>query len=272
MARKLKVKIDKNKKKNIDDLYEFYLNYLNGATRRKLDKDVLIKIYKGIEHYNDRKFRYLAFDSLVVSIAKIEDYLKENVVFSKEIGFENFLELSHQLAKDIAYDFNMDVLSRGVLEAMSINFFRWVMSKDVTVEYITTDLTEDYPYKLSDVIEFTKNVTCKSRELDIEFVDTEEMVLVTLENKEDRLYKYLELRKIDYVFMEEVAKLLKIMNLLLRTIDVLEEEVNFVERYKECIYKFQRITDYLYFKEILQVTYDKIPVDILKCLKTRNIA
>ena len=46
MARKLKVKIDKNKKKNIDDLYEFYLNYLDGTTRRKLDKDVLIKIYK----------------------------------------------------------------------------------------------------------------------------------------------------------------------------------------------------------------------------------
>ncbi len=272
MARKLKVKIDKNKKKNIDDLYEFYLNSLDGTARRKLDKDALIKIYKGIEHYNGRKFRYLAFDSLVVSIAKIEDYLKEDVAFSKEIGFESFLELAHQLAKDVAYDFNMDVLNRGVLEAMSINFFRWVMSKEITVEYITTDLTEDYPYKLSDVIEFTKNVTCKSRELDIEFVDTEEMVLVTLENKEDRSYKYLELRKIDYVFMEEVAKLLKIMNLLLRTIDVLEEEVNFVERYKECIYNFQRITDYLYFKEILQVAHDKIPIDILNCLKTRNIA
>ncbi|MEG0237868.1 hypothetical protein, partial [Cetobacterium sp.] len=128
MARKLKAKIDKNKKKNIDDLYEFYLNSLDGTARRKLDKDVLIKIYKGIEHYNGRKFRYLAFDSLVVSIAKIEDYLKEDVAFNKEIGFESFLELAHQLAKDVAYDFNMDVLSRGVLEAMSINFFRWVMS------------------------------------------------------------------------------------------------------------------------------------------------
>ncbi|WP_298065259.1 hypothetical protein [uncultured Cetobacterium sp.] len=272
MARKLKVKIDKNNKKNIDDLYEFYLNYLDGTTRRKLDKNILIKIYKGIEHYNSRKFRYLAFDLLVVSIAKIENYLKEDVAFSKEIDFEKYLGLSEQLAKDIAYDFNTDVLSRGVLEAMSINFFRWVMSKEVTVECITTDLTEDYPYKLSDVIEFTKNITCKSRELDIEFVDTEEMVLVTLENKEDRSYKYIELRKIDYVFMEEVAKLLKIMNLLLRSIDVLEEEVTFVERYKECIYKFQRITDCLYFKEILQVKYDKIPIDILKCLKTRNIA
>ena len=272
MARKLKVKIDKNNKKNIDDLYEFYLNYLDGTTRRKLDKNILIKIYKGIEHYNSRKFRYLAFDLLVVSIAKIEDYLKEDVAFSKEIGFENFLELSHQLAKDIAYDFNMDVLSRGVLEAMSINFFRWVMSKEVTVEYITTDLTEDYPYKLSDVIEFTKEVVCKDKELDIEFLDKEEMVLVTLENKEDKSDKYLELRKTDYIFMEEAAKLLKVMNLLLRSIDVLEEEVNFVERYKECIYNFQRITDYLYFKEILQVTYDKIPVDVLKCLKIKNTA
>ncbi|MHA4987955.1 hypothetical protein [Cetobacterium somerae] len=272
MARKLKVKIDKNNKKNIDDLYEFYLNYLDGTTRRKLDKNILIKIYKGIEHYNSRKFRYLAFDLLVVSIAKIEDYLKEDVAFSKEIGFEKYLGLSEQLAKDIAYDFNTDVLSRGVLEAMSINFFRWGMSKEVTVEYITTDLTEDYPYKLSDVIEFTKEVVCKDKELDIEFLDKEEMVLVTLENKEDKSDKYLELRKIDYIFMEEAAKLLKVMNLLLRSIDVLEEEVNFVERYKECIYNFQRITDYLYFKEILQVTYEKIPVDVLKCLKIKNTA
>lgn len=272
MARKLKVKVDKNKKKSIDDLYEFYLNSLDSVARRKLDKETLGRIYKGIEHYYDRKFRYLAFDSLVVSIAKIEEYLKEDVAFSKDIGFETYLQLSERLAKDIAYDFNMEVLNRGILEAMSINFFRWVMSKEVTVEYITTDLTKDYPYKLIDVKEFTKDITCKSKDLDIEFLDTEEMVLVTLENKGNNSYKYLELRKIDYDFMEEIAKVLKIMNLLLRTIDVKEEEITFIERYKECIYNLQRITDYLYFKEILQVAYDKIPNDILKYLNTKNVA
>ena len=68
MARKLKVKIDKNKKKNIDDLYEFYLNYLDGITRRKLDKDVLIKIYKGIEHYNGAtRFVMKSYDMLKVA-------------------------------------------------------------------------------------------------------------------------------------------------------------------------------------------------------------
>ncbi|MEG1087543.1 MAG: hypothetical protein RSD79_05710 [Cetobacterium sp.] len=272
MTRKLKVKIDKNKKKNIDDLYEFYLNYLDGTARRKLDKDILIKIYKGIEHYSDRKFRYLAFDSLVVSIAKIEEYLKEDVAFSNDIGFETYLQLSERLAKDIAHDFNMEVLNRGVLEAMSINFFRWIMSKEVTVEYITTDLTEDYPYKLIDVKEFTKDIACKSKDLDIEFLDTEEMVLVILENKGNNSYKYLELRKIDYDFMEETTKVLKIMNLLLRTIDVKEEEIAFIERYKDCIYTLQRIMDYLYFKEILQVAYDKIPNDILNSLNTKNVA
>ena len=270
MARKLKVKVDKNKKKNIDDLYEFYLNSLDSVARRKLDKEMLGRIYKGIEHYNDRKFRYLAFDSLVVSIAKIEEYLKENVAFTKEVGFQKYLELSERLAKDIAYDFNMEILNRGVLEAMSINFFRWVMSKEVTVEYITTDLTEDYPYKLIDVKEFTKEIACKSK--DIEFLDKEEMVLVTLKNKDDNLYKYLELRKIDYDFMEEIAKVLKIMNLLLRTIDVKEEEIIFIERYKECIYNLQRITDYLYFKEVLQLSYNDIPNDILKYLNTKNVA
>ncbi|MCQ9628569.1 hypothetical protein HS141_16895, partial [Cetobacterium somerae] len=47
----------------------------------KLNKEILTNIYKGIEHYYARKFRYLAFDSLVVSIAKIEEYLQEDVAF-----------------------------------------------------------------------------------------------------------------------------------------------------------------------------------------------
>ncbi|MCQ9628570.1 hypothetical protein HS141_16900, partial [Cetobacterium somerae] len=75
---------------------------------------------------------------------------------------------------------------------MSINFFRWVMSKEVTVEYITTDFTEDYPYKLLDIKEFTMDIACKSKDLEIEFLDKEEMVLVTLTNKDDNSYNYLE--------------------------------------------------------------------------------
>ncbi|MGL5853917.1 MAG: hypothetical protein ACRCYA_01655 [Cetobacterium sp.] len=272
MTRKLKVKIDKNKKKIIDNLYEFYLNSLDRIVRRTLDKKVLEKIYKAIEHYNDRKFRYLAFDSLVVSITKIEEYLKKDVAFTKEIGFEKYLKLSEELAKDIGYDFNMDVLNRGVLEAMSINFFRYVINAEVKVEYITTDLTEDYPYKLSNVKEFTKDVICKSKDLDVEFLDKEETVLVTLESKKNNSYKYLELRKLDYNFMEDIAKILKIMNLLLRTVEVEKEEIVFIEKYKDCIYNLQRITDYLYFKQILQLSYDKIPNYIIRYLKIKNVA
>lgn len=67
MARKLKMKVDKNKKRDVDNLYNFYLNSLDEITRRKIGKEVLGKIYKKIEHYNQREFRYLAFDSLVVS-------------------------------------------------------------------------------------------------------------------------------------------------------------------------------------------------------------
>lgn len=272
MARKLKVKVDKNKKKNIDDLYTFYLNSLDDATRRKLDKEMLSKIYKGVEHYNSRKFRYLAFDSLVVSITKLEEYLKEDVAFHKEVGFERYLELSEKLAKEMAYDFNHEVLNKNILEIMSANFFRWVIQKEIEVEYVTTDLTEDYPYKVEDTKNFIKEIIVKSQELDIEFIDNEEMVLVTLKNKEDSSLKYLEIRKVDYDFLQSIAKVLKVMNLILKTIDVMEAEVTFVDKYKECIYNLQRITDYIYFKEILSISYDSIPNSALKCLKSKNVA
>lgn len=272
MARKLKVKVDKNKKKIVDDLYTFYINSLDNITRRKLDKEILRKIYRGIEHYNERKFRYLAFDSLVVSITKLEEYLKEDVAFHKEVGFEKYLELSEKLAKEIAFDFNNEVLNKNILEIMSANFFSWGIQKDIEVDYVTTDLTEDYPYKVEDTKNFIKEVIVKSQELDLEFIDNEEMVLVTLKNSGDNSFKYLEIRKIDYDFLQSIAKVLKIMNLLLKTIDIMEEEIQFVEKYKECIYNLQRITDYIYFKEILSVSYDSIPNDTLKYLKNKIVA
>lgn len=72
--------------------------------------------------------------------------------------------------------------------------------------------------------------------------------------------------------MEDIVKILKIMNLLLKAVEVEEEEIVFIERYKECIYNLQRITDYVYFKQILQLSYDKIPSYIIKCLKIKNVA
>ncbi|MGL5592820.1 MAG: hypothetical protein ACRDDH_02650 [Cetobacterium sp.] len=272
MARKLKVKVDKNKKKNIDDLYAFYLNSLDDSTRRKLDKEMLSKIYKGIEHYNVRKFRYLAFDSLVVSITKLEEYLKEDVAFHKEVGVEKYLELSEKLAKEMAYDFNHEVLNKNILEVMSISFFKWVIQNERDVESIITDLTKDYLYKIEDSKIFIKEIIVKSREIDIEFIDNEELILVTLKNIEDSSLKYLEIRKVDYDFLQSIAKVLKVMNLILETIDIKEVDMEFMDKYKECIWNLKRITDYIYFKEILSVSYDSIPNSILKCFKKKEAA
>ena len=98
------------------------------------------------------------------------------------------------------------------------------------------------------------------------------MVLVTLKNKDESSLKYLEIRKVDYDFLQSIAKVLKVMNLILKTIDVMEEEATFVDKYKECIYNLQRITDYIYFKEILSISYDSIPNSVLKYLKSKNVA
>ena len=111
-----------------------------------------------------------------------------------------------------------------------------------SVEYVPIELTEDYLYKVEGTKYFIKEVIIKSQELDSEFTANEEMVLVTLKNKKDSTLKHLEI--------------IKVMNLILKTIDVMEEEVEFVDKYKECIYNLQRITDYIYFKEILSISYD----------------
>lgn len=155
---------------------------------------------------------------------------------------------------------------------MSINFFSKTIKKEGLVDYITTDLTKNYPYKLLDVKEFKKMVTSKSKELDMDFLDEEDTVLVILQNKENNLQKYLELRKIDYSFMEEIAKLLKTMNLLIKFIGITEKEIHFTERYRGCIYSLQRITDYIYFKQILQLSYDKIPTNVLESLNIKRVS
>lgn len=156
----------------------------------------------------------------------------------------------------MAYDFKHEVLNKNILEVMSANFFRWVIQKEIKVEYITKDLTEDYPYKVEDTKDFIKEVTVRSQELNIEFIDNKEMRLITLKNKEDSSLKYLEIRKVDYDFLQSIAKVLKVMNLILKAIDVMEEEATFVDKYKERIYNLQHITDYIYFKEILSISYD----------------
>ncbi|MGL4865029.1 MAG: hypothetical protein ACRC3I_05210 [Cetobacterium sp.] len=58
------------------------------------------------------------------------------------------------------------------------------------------------------------------------------------------------------------------MNLVLKTIDVFEEEIGFVDKYV-CICSFQSVTDYIYFRDILTVSYDLIPNSILKYFKNK---
>lgn len=258
MARKLKTKVDKNKKRDVDNLYNFYLNSLDEITRRKMGKEVLGKIYKGIEHYSQREFRYLAFDSLVVSSNRIKDYLKEDVGFSKEIGFEKYIELSEKLIKEIAYDFYDEVLNKNILKVMSVNFFLCTSKKDIVVEYMVTDLTETHPYVLDSCKKFTKDIEV----LGSKNMVTEEMVFITLKHKKDNSTKYIEVRKVDYDFLQDMSKVLRFMNLVLKTIEIAEDEKEFLESYKECIYTLQRITDYIYFKEIFSMSCFEIPKGI----------
>ena len=258
MARKLKTKVDKNKKRDVDNLYNFYLNSLDEITRRKMGKEVLGKIYKGIEHYSQREFRYLAFDSLVISINRVKDYLKEDVAFSKDIGFEKYLELSEKLIKKIAYDFYDEVLNKNILKFMSVNFFLCTSKKNIVIEYMVTDLTETHPYVLDSCKKFTKNIEV----LDSKNMVIEEMVLITLKHRKDNSIKYIEVRKVDYEFLQDMSKVLRFMNLVLKTIEITDDGKEFLESYKECIYTLQRITDYIYFKEIFSMSCFEIPKGI----------
>lgn len=259
MARKLKIKVDKDKKKNVDILYTYYINSLDSITRRKLNKDMLNKIYKEIEHYNQYKFRYLAFDSLVVSINKIDKYLKKNVAFHKNIGFEKYLKISEELIKEITNKFNNKILDKNILEIMSANFFSLAIQKQMNIDIITTDLSKDYQYKIENFQIFTKDIVVRGEKIDDEYLEKEEMVLLTLRNKEKHSFIYLEIRKIDYDFLQSTAKLLRIMNLILKTANVIEDEIKFLNKYYDCIYQLQYIVDYIYFKEILSVYLTEIP-------------
>lgn len=258
MARKLKIKVDKDNKKNIDTLYTCYLNSLDSTTRRKLNRDMLNKIYKEIEYYNQYKFRYLAFDSLAVSINKIEEYLKKDVAFHKNVGFEKYLQMSEELIKEISNKFKNKILNKSILEIMAANFFSWTIQNQININIISTNLSKDYQYMIESFKVFTKNIIVKGEEVDIEYLEKEEMVLLTLRNKENYSLIYLEIRKIDYEFLQSTAKLLRIMNLILKITNI-EEEIEVVNKYYNCIYQLQYIIDYIYFKEILPVYLTDIP-------------
>lgn len=129
----------------------------------------------------------------------------------------------------------------------------------MNIDIITTDLSKDYQYKIENFQIFTKDIVVRGEKIDDEYLEKEEMVLLTLRNKEKHSFIYLEIRKIDYDFLQSTAKLLRIMNLILKTANVIEDEIKFLNKYYDCIYQLQYIIDYIYFKEILSVYLTKIP-------------
>lgn len=264
MARKLKIKIDKNEKKYIDELFNFYLNSLDNLTKKQLNAKMLNKIYKEIEVHSKKKFKYLAFDSLIVSISKLDEYLKEDVAFHEEVGFEKYLKLSMELIKEMTYDFKAEVFNKDILDIMSVNFFEWAIKKETKVQCLATDLSENHLYEVVNLKYFIKKFLNKKQNDKV--LSKEKMMLVTLKNNENNHFKYFEIRKIDYLFLQKINTILKAMNLILN-IGILETESKFVEKYRECIYTLQRVVDYIYFKEILTMSYEIIPDYIVNALK-----
>ncbi|WP_438505950.1 hypothetical protein [Cetobacterium sp.] len=141
---------------------------------------------------------------------------------------------------------------------MSVNFFLCTSKKDIVVEYMVTDLTETHPYFLDSCKKFTKNIEV----LGSKNMVIEEMVFITLKHRKDNSIKYIEVRKVDYDFLQDMSKVLRFMNLVLKTIEITEDEKEFLESYKECIYALQRITDYIYFKEVFSMSCFEIPKGI----------
>ncbi|MGL5624884.1 MAG: hypothetical protein ACRDDG_21100, partial [Cetobacterium sp.] len=97
---------------------------------------------------------------------------------------------------------------------MSVNFFLCTSKKDIVVEYMVTDLTETHPYFLDSCKKFTKNIEV----LGSKNMVIEEMVFITLKHRKDNSIKYIEVRKVDYDFLQDMSKVLRFMNLVLKTI------------------------------------------------------
>lgn len=280
MARKIKQKINKNEKKVNDSLYDYYINNINEKCRRNLSKDDIKKIYNGLIHFTERRFRYLSYGFMEMSCNMIIDYLNEDVAFKDESYFTEYISLAKELSGKISYDFDNIVLTKDILNVMANKFVLWAHSQSCN-NFITTDLTQENIFSLGKIVKYNKEIICytnmkecllyhsKSKKKKRKpFILTtekfiEKMVMTELINDETEEKKYIYTRNIDYTFMEKLSLTIKNMNLLLKTLEVNKEEVEFIERFKDVIYKLQRISDYLYFEQILPTTEDESIVSIV---------
>lgn len=202
---------------------------------RKLDKKKLIEINKEMENYNNKKYLYLAFNTLVISIAELDEYIVGSSIETQRImGIEKYFKISEELIENLSKILSTQILSGNILEKESANFFKWVIQKVDNIDCVTTDLSEDSPYKIEGYKELDKKL------------------LIVYKNKKDTTLKYLEIKRKDYDFLQNITKILKIMNIILKGIDLMENYNLFSRKYVECIYMLQRIIDYKYFKENLE--------------------
>lgn len=280
MARKIKQKINKNEKKVNDSLYDYYINNLNEKCRRNLSKDDIKKIYNGLIHFTERRFRYLSYGFMEMSCNMIIDYLNEDVAFKDESYFTEYISLAKELSGKISYDFDNIVLTKDILNVMANKFVLWAHSQSCN-NFITTDLTQENIFSLGKIVKYNKEIICytnmkecllyhsKSKKKKRKpFILTtekfiEKMVMTELINDETKEKIYIYTRNIDYTFMEKLSLTIKNMNLLLKTLEVNKEEVEFIELFKEVIYKLQRISDYLYFEQILPTAEDESIISIV---------
>lgn len=252
-----KIKTNKNEKKIVNNLYEFYLNSLDKSFIQSLTKEKLNMIYKEIELYNKNKFRYLAFDSIILSIAKIEEYLNDNTAFNENIGFKAYLDLATTFVEEVSFNFNSTVLTQNILEILSNNLFSWIIENKLNKNHISLNLMNHNIY------------TIKSYEIYLKETSffKEKMVLLTLKNKKNESIEYTEIREIDFKFLQNISKVLNIMNIIAKNNFIPKKDKIFLEKYQLCINSLEKIINYIYSKEVLSIIYKEIPKDILKYLE-----
>ena len=280
MARKIKQKVNKDEKRMNDNLYDYYINNIHEKFKRNLTKEDIKKIHNGLTHFTTRRFRYLSYGFMEMACNMIIDYLNGDVAFKDESYFIEYLSVAKKLSEKISYDFDNIVLSKNILNVMANKFVLWASSQSCD-NFITTDLTKENIFSLGKIVKYNKEIICytnmkecllyhsKSKKKKRKpFILTtekiiEKMVMTELINDETKEKIYIYTRNIDYTFMEKLSLTIKNMNLLLKTLEVNKEEVEFVEGFKEVIYKLQRISDYLYFEQILPTAEDESIISIV---------
>ena len=159
MARKIKQKINKEEKRINDNLYDYYINNIQEKYKRNLTKEDIKRIYAGLTHFTERRFRYLSYGFMEMACNMIINYLNEDVAFKDKSYFTEYIDAAKELSKKISYDFDNIVLNRDILNVMANKFVSWTNSQSCN-NFITTDLTQENIFSLGKVVRYNKEVEC----------------------------------------------------------------------------------------------------------------